>query len=304
MPLARFPTLIRCQDLGLEPDRTGKVREIFDLGAELLLVATDRISAFDVIMDQPVPGRGALLTQMTLAWYDVFGDGLRHHLIHADAHALPEPFRQHAERLSGRIMLVHKAERYDIEAVVRAYIAGSGFKDYQATGEVCGHRLPEGLQRCEELAEPIFTPATKADEGHDENIDASRAREIVGDNAFEAIHAASMKLYHDARRYARERGILIADTKFEYGLIHGELAVIDEILTPDSSRYWDVEKYEVGREQDSMDKQILRNHLLGLDWDHTPPPPHLDESVLQTVADGYASIFRRLFPQRAQELNI
>jgi phosphoribosylaminoimidazole-succinocarboxamide synthase len=302
--LLRFPTLVRCQDLGLEPDRAGKVREIFDLGSELLLVATDRISAFDVIMDQPVPGRGALLTQMTLAWYEVFGDEIRHHLVHADAHALPEPFRQHADRLEGRVMLVHKADRFDIEAVVRGYIAGSGFKDYQKTGAVCGHRLPAGLQKCEKLPEAIFTPATKADEGHDENIDADRARGIVGDEAFESIRAASMDLYHRAGEYARERGILIADTKFEFGLIDGELAFIDEILTPDSSRYWDAERYAPGRDQDSMDKQILRNHLLTLDWDHSPPPPQLDDEVLNKVAEGYVAIFRRLFPERAEELRI
>lgn len=302
--MSPFPTLVRSEDLGLTPDRSGKVREIFDLGDQLLLVTTDRISAFDVIMDQPVPGRGALLTQMTLAWYDVFGDRLRHHLIHADAHRLPEPFAEHADRLEGRIMLVHKAQRYDIEAVVRGYIAGSGFRDYTATGEVCGHRLPAGLQRCERLPEPIFTPATKADEGHDENIDATRAAEIVGQEAFEAIREKSMWLYREAGEYARQRGILIADTKFEFGIIDGELAFIDEILTPDSSRYWDAEAYEPGREQDSMDKQILRNHLETLDWDRTPPPPKLDEEVLQQVSDGYARIFQRLFPERARQLGL
>ncbi len=302
--MARFPTLVRCQDLGLEPDFCGKVREIFDLGSELVLVATDRISAFDVIMDQPVPGRGALLTQMTLAWYEVFGRGLCHHLVHADAASLPDPFRAHADRLEGRVMLVRKAERYDIEAVVRGYIAGSGYQDYLASGEICGHRLPEGLKRCQELPQPIFTPATKADEGHDENIDASRAKSIVGEAAFSAIEAESMRLYSEARAYALERGIIIADTKFEFGLIDGELTLIDEILTPDSSRYWEKDKYEVGREQDSLDKQILRNHLLSLDWDHRPPPPHLDEDLLQSVADGYVAIFHRLFPERAEELGL
>ena len=198
-----FPTLIRGEDLGLEPDYTGKVREIFDLGDSLLLVATDRISAFDVIMDDPVPGRGALLTQMTLAWYEHFGESLKHHLIHADAEELPPPFKAHADRLRGRIMLCHKADRHDIEAVVRGYLAGSGYKDYLATGEVCGHTLPAGMQNCQILEDPIFTPATKADEGHDENIDALRAAEIVGQDAFDAIREKSMWLYSEARSFAR-----------------------------------------------------------------------------------------------------
>jgi phosphoribosylaminoimidazole-succinocarboxamide synthase len=300
----RFPALISCEDLGLKPDRKGKVREIFDLGDKLLLVATDRISAFDVVMDQAVPGRGALLTQMTIAWYDYFGDRLKNHLVHANAPDLPEPFAAHADRLEGRIMYVHKADRYDIEAVIRGYLAGSGFKDYTATGEVCGHKLPEGLERCEELPQPIFTPATKADEGHDENISEAQAAEIIGQEAMEAVRDQTFAVYNEARDYARQRGIIIADTKFEFGLIDGELSIIDEMLTPDSSRFWDLEKYEPGREQDSMDKQILRNYLETLDWNRQYPPPQLDPAVLQRVADGYVAIFHRLFPDRAKELGL
>ena len=300
----RFPTLIRCRELGLEPDFAGKVREIFDLDDALLLVATDRISAFDVVMDRPVPGRGALLTQMTLAWYDVFGDRLRHHLIHADASRLPAPFDEHARRLEGRIMYVRKARRFDIEAVVRGYLAGSGYKDYRRTGEVCGHVLPEGLELCAELPTPLFTPATKAAEGHDENISEERAAEIVGSEALEAIREKTLEIYATARAYARDRGILIADTKFEFGLVDGELTLIDELLTPDSSRYWDAERYAPGREQDSMDKQILRNYLETLDWDRQAPPPRVDPSVLDRVAAGYVEIFHRLFPDRAKELGL
>ena len=300
----RFPTLIGCSELGLTPDRKGKVREIFDLGDHLLLVATDRISAFDVVMDQAVPGRGALLTQMTFAWYDVFGDSLRHHLVHADAGQLGAPFAQHADRLDGRIMYVHKADRFDIEAVVRGYLAGSGYKDYLATGEVCGHRLPAGMVNCQKLESPIFTPATKADEGHDENIDEATAAKIVGDEALRAVKAKTLEIYAKAREYAAARGILIADTKFEFGLIDGELALIDELLTPDSSRYWDAELYEAGREQDSMDKQILRNHLATLDWNRQYPPPRLDPAMLERVSEGYRAIFRRLFPEKAQELSL
>jgi len=252
-----------------------------------------------VIMNDVVPGRGALLTQMTLAWYDYFGDRIRHHLISADAKELPAPFAQHADRLQQRVMLVHKAQRHDIEAVVRGYLAGSGYKDYLATGAVCGHALPAGMLRCQELPKPIFTPATKADEGHDENIDAERASAIVGKENFDAIFAKSMWLYDEARNYARERGILIADTKFEFGQVDGELTLIDECLTPDSSRYWDASKYEPGREQDSMDKQILRNYLETLDWNKSYPPPKLDPAVLAQVREGYVEIFRRLFPDFA-----
>jgi phosphoribosylaminoimidazole-succinocarboxamide synthase len=300
----RFPVLVSCEDLGLTPDRKGKVREIFDLGDQLLLVATDRISAFDVVMDQAVPGRGALLTQMSVAWFDFFGDRLKNHLVHAEAKDLPAPFKQHADRLEGRIMLAHKADRYDIEAVIRGYLAGSGYKDYLATGEVCGHQIAEGMQLCEELPAPIFTPATKADEGHDENISEERAAAIIGQDAMEAVRQKSLEVYGAARAYAREHGIIIADTKFEFGLVDGELTIIDEMLTPDSSRFWDAGKYEPGREQDSMDKQILRNYLETLDWGRKYPPPRLDEAVLAKVARGYVEIFHRLFPARASELGL
>ena len=294
--------LVSCVELGLEPTIRGKVREVFDLGSELVLVATDRISAFDVVMADPVPGRGILLTQMTLAWYDHFGDRLTHHLLHADAARLPSPFRAQAERLAGRVMLVHKAERFDIEAVVRGYLAGSGYKDYLATGKVCGHRLPEGLTRCAQLPEPVFTPATKAAEGHDENISEAQAAGIVGADAAAAIKRQALQLYEQARVFAQTRGILIADTKFEFGLVGGRLTLIDEMLTPDSSRFWDREHYAPGREQDSMDKQILRNHLETLDWGRTPPPPRLDAALLERVRAGYVDIFRRLFPERAESI--
>ena len=300
----RYPALVSSEELGLRPDRKGKVREIFDLGDHLLLVTTDRISAFDVVMDEPVPGRGALLTQMTLAWYDVFGDRLEHHLVHADASRLPEPFAAHAERLQGRVMFVRKADRYDVEAVVRGYLAGSGFKDYERTGAVCGHPLPPGMVRCQQLPEPLFTPATKADEGHDENISEERTAELIGRDAMLAIKTATLSIYETARAYAADRGIIIADTKFEFGTIDGRLVMIDEMLTPDSSRYWDASKYEPGREQDSLDKQILRNHLETLDWNRQYPPPRLDPAVLERVADGYVAIFRRLFPRRAEEIGL
>ncbi len=296
-----FPTLVRCDELGLSPDTRGKVREIFELGENLLLVATDRISAFDVIMNEPVPGRGVILTQMTLAWYEYFGNSLHHHLIHANAEDLPEPFRRHADRLHGRVMLVKRAEQPELEAVVRGYLAGSGLRDYQATGAVCGHRLPSGMVNGQKFATPLFTPATKAKSGHDENIDEKRAREILGDRAYEEIRRESLAIYEKASRMAAERGILIADTKFEFGFVNGDLILVDELLTPDSSRYWDAQKYEPGREQDSMDKQVLRNHLATLDWDKTPPAPELTPSILEHTYDAYLEIFTRLFPERARE---
>ncbi len=296
-----FPTLVRCEELGLSPDYRGKVREIFELGDTLLLVATDRISAFDVIMNDPVPGRGALLTQMTLAWYDYFGNSLKHHLIHGNAEDLPEPFRRHADRLRGRVMLVRRAKPPELEAVVRGYLAGSGLRDYQASGAVCGHQLPAGMGNSEKFPEPLFTPATKAKSGHDENIDETRARKILGERGFEEVREKSLWIYGQASRMAKEHGIIIADTKFEFGLVEGEWILVDELLTPDSSRYWDAQRYQPGSEQDSMDKQILRNHLATLDWDKSYPPPKLDSAILERTYEVYLEIFRRLFPERARE---
>jgi phosphoribosylaminoimidazole-succinocarboxamide synthase len=294
-----YPTLVSCRELGLSPQRAGKVRELFDLGEHLLLVATDRISAFDVVMDDPVPGRGALLTQMTLAWYELFGSGVRHHLVHADADRLPAPFAAHAGRLRGRVMLVRKARRLDIEAVVRGYLAGSGFKDYVRTGAVCGHPLPPGLPLCAELPQPLFTPSTKAERGHDRNIDLRQAADIVGRPQAEAIRDLSLRIYTEARAYARTRGILIADTKFEFGVVDDAIVLIDELLTPDSSRYWDAATWALGREPDSMDKQILRNHLETLPWGKTAPAPRLSPEIVERTAAGYVEIFRRLFPDPA-----
>ncbi len=286
-------------DLGLRPDRTGKVREIFDLGGELLIVATDRISAFDVVMDQTVPGRGIVLTVMTLAWLDRFSD-VPNHLVTADPALFPAPFCDHAEALAGRTMLVRKAEAFPVECIVRGYITGSGWKNYEADGTICGHRLPVGLLKSQKLERPLFTPSTKADEGHDENISFDRMVEIVGADAAGELRDLTLRLYTEARLHAEERGVLIADTKFEFGLVDGRLTLIDEVLTPDSSRFWPAVEHRPGEEPPSWDKQILRNHLEGLDWDKTPPPPVLPDAVLERTAQRYLEVLRILFPAEVE----
>lgn len=286
-------------DIGLKPDYTGKVRDIFDLGDRLLIVSTDRISAYDVILPEPLPGKGMLLTQITVGWYEHFSD-VRTHFITDDVDEFPAPFTGRRE-LAGRSMLVRKADRFDVECVVRGFITGSGWKEYKRSQSVCGIALPEGLQESEELSEPIFTPATKADEGHDENISYARMLDIVPEPDAGRLRAMSIDLYSRGRDYARERGILLADTKFEFGRIDGEITLIDEILTPDSSRFWPAEEYEAGRSQNSFDKQIVRNFLDDTGWDHNPPPPHLTPEVIERSVARYREAHDRLFPHRNLE---
>ncbi len=286
-------------ELGLRPDRTGKVRDIFDLDDELLIVATDRISAYDVVMDDIVPGRGAVLTVMTLAWLDRFAD-LPNHLVTADPERLPEPFRAHADVLGGRSMLVRKAEVLPVECVVRGYLAGSGWRSYERDRTVCGIGLPEGLRRAERLPEPLFTPSTKAAEGHDENIDFETAAGIVGREEAGRLRDLSLRLYREGAAHAEPRGVILADTKFEFGLIDGRLCLVDEVLTPDSSRFWPAREHAPGREPPSWDKQILRNHLDTLDWDREPPPPRLPSEVLERTSRRYREVLEILFPAEAE----
>jgi phosphoribosylaminoimidazole-succinocarboxamide synthase len=287
------------RDLGLAPDYEGKVRDMFDLGDRFLIVATDRISAFDVIMNDIVPGRGVVLNVMSLAWFKRFADVVPNHVITADPAEFPEPFRAHAEHLGGRSVLVKKARRFDVECVVRGYIAGSGWKSYQQDGTVCGHVLPPGLRRAEQLPEPIFTPATKADEGHDENIPYETMVEIVGAEHASALRDISMRLYSEGAAFARSHGVILADTKFEFGLVDGEIIVIDEVMTPDSSRYWPAAEHRPGQEPPSWDKQILRNHLETLDWNHAPPPPALPAAILESTSQRYHEVLEILFPEEA-----
>ncbi len=286
-------------DLGLKPDRTGKVREIFDLGRELFIVATDRISAFDVVMDQTVPGRGIVLTVMTLAWLKHFAD-VPNHLITADPVLFPAPFSKHADALAGRSMLVRKAEAFPVECIARGYITGSGWRSYQADGTICGHELPADLLKSQKLERPLFTPSTKAAEGHDQNISFDEAAGIIGAEQAAALRDLTLRLYVEGTLHAEERGVLIADTKFEFGLVDGQLTLIDEVLTPDSSRFWPAAEHRPGEEPPSWDKQILRNHLDGLDWNKEPPPPVLPQDVLRRTADRYLEVLEILFPAEVE----
>ena len=283
------------RDLGLVPTRAGKVRDLFDLGDQLLLVASDRMSAYDVVFEDLVPGKGAMLTRISLEWFHLLADLVPNHLVTADVREFPAPFRDHPE-LGGRSMLVRKAERVDAECIVRGYLAGSGWKDYLRTGEVCGHALPSGLRESERLPSPIFTPSTKADTGHDENISRAALAAAVGGETAAQLERLSLAVYDRAAAHARDRGILIADTKLEFGFVDGTLVLIDEVLTPDSSRFWPADAYTPGKAQQSFDKQYLRDWLDASGWNHAPPAPRLPADVVQHTAARYAEALTRLFP--------
>jgi len=279
---------------GIPRVKSGKVREIFDLGDSLLMVATDRISAFDCIMPNGIPRKGEVLTQISHFWFERFASMVPNHLLARANDPLPArllPFRSQLER---RSMIVKKAKPLAIECVVRGYLAGSGWKEYRKCKTVCGLKLPPGLVESSELPEPIFTPATKAESGHDENISFEKAEEIVGPDLALQARAASLRLYKDARAYARERGIIIADTKFEFGLFDEQLILIDEVLTPDSSRFWPADQYKPGRSQPSFDKQFVRDYLETLDWKKTPPAPALPPEVVEKTQAKYLEAYKRL----------
>jgi len=279
---------------GVPKFSSGKVREIFDLGDELLIVATDRISAFDCVLPTGIPDKGKILTALSVFWFRFLEDLTEHHLITADVEEFPPSLRQLRDLLDGRSMLVRKAERIDVECVVRGYLAGSGWREYKSSGSVCEIRLPEGLREADRLPEPIFTPATKASSGHDENITFGRVADMVGEELAEKLRDRSIALYEKARRYAEERGIIVADTKFEFGLRDGKLILIDEVLTPDSSRFWPKERYSPGRSQESFDKQYVRDYLESLEWDKNPPVPPLPEDVVRRTREKYVEAYRRL----------
>ena len=267
--------------------KSGKVREVFDMGEYFLFVASDRISAFDVILPNGIPRKGEVLTQISHFWFDHFADHVPNHRVND---ALPEDL----VHLKSRSMVVKKAKPLAIECIVRGYITGSGWKEYTKKGTVCEIQLPEGLLESAELEEPLFTPSTKADEGHDENISFEKAVEIVGLETAEKVRELSLKIYTEARNYARERGIIIADTKFEFGELDGEVILIDEVLTPDSSRFWPLDEYEPGRGQFSFDKQYVRDYLETLDWDKTPPGPTLPEEIVERSQSRYLEAYERL----------
>jgi phosphoribosylaminoimidazole-succinocarboxamide synthase len=281
---------------GLKLLRRGKVRDVYEADDEhLLIVATDRISAFDCILPTQIERKGEVLTALSRFWFERLSEITPHHLVATDITRMPEHLSAHADVLRGRSMLVRRTEVFPVECVVRGYIAGSGWKDYQATGEVCGHKLPEGLRESEELPAPIFTPATKAEEGHDENISEARMGEIVGSETTAQLRDTSLALYREAARYARARGIIIADTKFEFGLDReGRVILIDEALTPDSSRFWPAAIYEPGHAQPSFDKQFVRDYLETLQWDKRPPAPPLPEEVAAATTDRYLEAYRLL----------
>lgn len=279
---------------GIPKLKSGKVREIFDLGDAFLFVASDRISAFDCVMPNGIPRKGEVLTQISHFWFNQTAGMVPNHRLAGANDPLPASLQPFAAQLARRSMIVKKAQPLAIECVVRGYLAGSGWKEYRSQQTVCGIKLPPGLQESSELPEPIFTPATKAQSGHDENISFEAAAGIAGADVAEQARAISLKIYSFARAYARQRGILIADTKFEFGQVNGQLILIDELMTPDSSRFWPADQYQPGRSQPSFDKQFVRDYLETLDWNKTPPAPALPPEVVAKTQAKYLEAYRRL----------
>jgi len=277
---------------GIEPAARGKVRDIYDLGDKLLIVATDRLSAFDVVMPTPIPDKGRVLTQLSLFWFDLLKDVVPNHVLSATE--FPAPFDLYANELAGRSMVVRKTRPLPVECVVRGYVSGSGWKDYRATGRICGIDLPVGLEESGKLPEAIFTPATKAASGHDENISFEQASDLIGKELAQKVRDISLEIYRRASDYAAPRGILLADTKFEFGLLNNELIWIDEALTPDSSRFWPAAEYQPGGPQPSYDKQFVRDYLERIRWPKTPPGPELPPDVVAATRAKYREAYRIL----------
>ena len=280
------------QFAGLTPAARGKVRDIYDLGDKLLIVATDRLSAFDIILPTPIPDKGRVLTQLSLFWFRLLEDAIPNHVLGATD--FPPPFDKFKDELAGRSMVVRKTQPLPIECVVRGYVSGSGWKDYRTTGKICGIPLPTGLSESDRLPEPIFTPATKALSGHDENISFDRAASLVGKELAKKVRAVSLEIYSRAAAYAEQRGIILADTKFEFGLLHNELIWIDEALTPDSSRFWPAAHYSPGGPQSSFDKQFVRDYLERMQWPKTAPGPELPPEVVEATRAKYREAYRIL----------
>ena len=280
----------------LKLTRRGKVRDVYEVDEDrLLIVATDRISAFDSVSPTPIERKGEVLTALSRFWFAQLGHIVPHHLITTNIDEMPPAVRAHADDLRGRSMLVKRTEVFPVECVVRGYLVGSGWKDYQRSGEVCGHRLPAGLRESEKLEKSIFTPATKAETGHDENISEEQMAEIVGREVMETLRELSLRVYSEAADYARGRGIIIADTKFEFGRDRqGRIILIDEVLTPDSSRFWPVDSYEVGKSQPSFDKQYVRDYLESIDWDKQPPCPELPPEIARATTARYLEAYQLL----------
>ena len=284
------------QFAGVFPTVRGKVRDIYDLGDKLLIVATDRLSAFDVVLPTPIPDKGRVLTQLSLFWFNLLGDVIPNHVISSTV--FPSQFDAYRDELAGRTMLVQKTRPLPIECVVRGYVSGSGWKDYRSTGKICGIALPRGLRESDRLPEPIFTPATKAVTGHDENISFEQAASLIGPELAKRVRAVSLEIYRRAAAYAEPRGILVADTKFEFGLLPiasgNELMWIDEALTPDSSRFWPAKQYRPGGPQPAFDKQFVRDYLESIGWSKTPPGPELPAAVVAATRGKYREAHRIL----------
>ena len=287
-------TVLQTNIAGLEPSR-GKVRDIYDVGDKLLIVATDRISAFDVVMANGIPYKGIVLTQISLFWFDFLKADVEHHFITDDVSSFPGPFCDYARRIAGRSMLVKKGEVLPVECVVRGYLAGSGWKEYKESGTICGQRLPAGLRQCDKLPELIFTPATKAERGtHDENISFERCVDIIGAEAATYVRDRSIEIFEKASRYAESKGLILSDTKFEWGRVDDKIILIDEVLTPDSSRFWPADKYQPGQDQESFDKQFVRNYLESIDFNKSGPGVELPGDIRQKTSEKYIEAYERL----------
>lgn len=281
-----------CPDLPLF--KKGKVREVYDFDDKLLIVATDNVSAFDVVLPSLIPGKGALLNKISTFWFDFSKDMIRNHVISTDVSDFPEACRPYLDVLKQRSVLVWKTEMIELEAIVRGYLSGSGFKDYKATGNICGIPLPAGLQESAKLGEPIFTPSTKAQEGHDVNVGVDELKKVIDPTIVDLVQEKSLALYQSAADFALSKGIIIADTKFEFGLLNGDVILIDEVLTPDSSRFWPAADYVPGKSQKSYDKQIIRDYLSTLDWDKIPPGPELPDDIIQKTLEKYEEVYQKL----------
>jgi phosphoribosylaminoimidazole-succinocarboxamide synthase len=279
---------------GLTLHRRGKVRDVYEIGGDLLIVATDRISAFDYVLGSGIPDKGKVLTQLSGFWFERMDDLVPHHLISMEADDFPAAARAHAAQLRGRTMLVRRTEPIPIECVARGYLSGSGWKEYQQSGCVCGVELPRGLRESDRLPKPIFTPATKADTGHDINISEGEAGRLIGDDLIAKLKALTLEIYSRGVKHAESKGIIIADTKFEFGLVNDQIVLIDEVLTPDSSRFWPRDQYEPGHGQPSFDKQFVRDYLEEIKWNKQPPVPSLPDEVIQRTRDKYVEAFRVL----------
>ncbi len=279
---------------GKEPTRRGKVRDIYDLGDTLVLVATDRISAFDWVNPTPIPDKGKILTQLSLFWFEMMKDIIPNHLISANLEDFPEEFQKNSEMFKDRSMYVRKCQMLPVEFIVRGYLAGSGWKEYKEKGTVCGISLPSGLVEASKLPEPIYTPSTKAESGHDINISPEEAGKIIGEELNHKAEKIAIEIYKRANEYAITKGIILCDTKFEFGLLDGELVLADEILTPDSSRFWPADQYEPGKSQLSFDKQFIRDYLESVNWDKNSPPPPLPTDIVEKTREKYLEAYTRL----------